>query len=148
MRTDTIIDDQWYEVLRSNGTKQYAKGSTWGSGKDGYLLWGSGFIIYEFDAVSVTPIDKIPDDRIPGIAHFDGGKDNQYKAICNMNNRWNGWMMPFIHEDDIERLCKQLTWGGPEDSDYQLIEFTTDRQVRHACYYDQELEHEDLIEPT
>jgi len=143
MNTSEIIDGQWYEVLRPDGTKQYAQGYVSEDGsKSGWLLWGSGFVINKLVAISITPYNGIPENEKHGIAHFDGMVEHRYKAVCNTNSRWNGWYRPFIHVDDIERLCKDLT-----QEEYQL-EFTTNKRVKISEVVADVVHHEEIIEPT
>ena len=99
-----IIDTQWYEVLRHDGRKQYATKSM-----DNYYLWGSGFGIGEFDAISVTPIDGYPpSDDVHAYVCFDNDTENVFKAIIDKNSRWNGWECPHIHADDVQKLLDYL----------------------------------------
>jgi predicted lipoprotein with Yx(FWY)xxD motif len=96
---------QWYEIIRHDGTVQYAR-----KYKDLFYLWGSGFGIEEFDAKAVNPIDEVPILHVKGYAYFDGG--NKYKAITNENERWNGWALPLIHESEIDKLIQDITGDG------------------------------------
>jgi hypothetical protein len=99
-----IIKTQWYEVLRHDGRKQYAI-----KNNGNYYLWGSGFGIGEFDAVSVTPIDGCPPKEYSETyVCFDNDMDNIFKAIVDDNRRWNGWECPHIHIDDVHKLLKYL----------------------------------------
>ena len=51
---------------------------------------------------------QINDKYVIGEAFFDDGPT--YRAICNLNSRWNGWYMPFISEKDIEQFIKDTGW--------------------------------------
>lgn len=99
---ETIVP-QWYEVKRRDGVLQYATKTD-----AGYLLYGSGFLIREFDAESVTPVDKVPKRYVEGIAHFE--HELSFKAVCDLNERWNGWYKPFIHHSQIKKLVKHMQW--------------------------------------
>ena len=101
----TTQKEQWYEVLRHDGVKQYAT-----KDEKGYLLYGSGFFIKEFDAVSVTPVEEIPNVKVSGHAYFEDSK--RFKAIHNPNHRWNGWAMPYIHHSAVKAVCKLTSWDG------------------------------------
>ena len=99
-----IIQTQWYEVLRHDGSKQYAIKD---NGK--YYLYGSGFGIGKFDAISVTPIDGCPPKEYSETyVCFDNDLNNVFKAIVDDNRLWNGFECPFIHSDDIHKLLKYL----------------------------------------
>jgi hypothetical protein len=109
---------EWYEVLRHDGRKQYATKS-----RDYYYLWGSGFAIGEFDAISVTPINGHPPVKeSETYVCFDNDLENVFKAIVNDNHRWNGWECPFIHSDDVIKLLKYLC----VDEEYYKYEFDGD----------------------
>ena len=47
---------------------------------------------------------------IKGIASFDGEMSSNMVAYCDPQNHWNGWSMPYIHEDFIPELIKLLTY--------------------------------------
>lgn len=125
------MNTQWYEVVRRDGNIQYA---TKEEGK-GFLLYGSGFFIGELDAVSVTPIDEVPVRFIKGKAYIDG--EFGFKAVCNVNNRWNGWAMPHIHRSHIKRIVREFTW---EDMQMSLD--------KKGVLTIKELEYTEQIEPT
>lgn len=99
-------DGQWYKVVRTDGNIQYATKS--GSG---YALWGSGFIISEFGNLKeLTPVDEPPVEYELGYVHFEG--EHYCRAIIDKNRWWNGWAMPWIHEEDIKNLVEMLNDGG------------------------------------
>ncbi len=95
----------WYEVLRSDGTKQYA--SRW-EGKGDYFLGGSGFGYSKFDAVSVKEIDEVPHNIVKGKAHIEGM--HNFQAIRDLNRSWNGWALPSIHESEVDRFIETMQW--------------------------------------
>lgn len=47
---------------------------------------------------------------IKGIASFDGEMSSNMVAYCDPQNHWNGWAMPYIHEDFIPELITLLTY--------------------------------------
>lgn len=125
------ITTQWYEVVRKDGTKQYATKT-----EGGYLLYGSGFVITKLDAVSVTPIDSVPTNLKQGFVYLDSSEEGLYKAICDTNDRWNGWAKPYISEDDIERLCELI-------SDEQFITYRYEKDNNRVVVVDNEGYEED-----
>lgn len=128
-------NDQWYEVLRHTGEKQYATKTD-----TGYLLYGAGFTIKEFDAVSVTPVKEVPTDMVKGIASFDGEKETYMRAMCDLNQRWNGWYMPYIHAGDIQRL---ITAASHDEHILTL----KDGNLIFTEMYDGKVENEDVVAP-
>lgn len=96
-----------FEVLRKDGVKQYYNKQ---SDSNEYFPLGGGFAVSSFDAISVTKVNQIPTNYVKGIAHFDCDEE-QYKAIEDSNKNWNGWSMPYIHINDVKRLCELLSLG-------------------------------------
>jgi hypothetical protein len=97
-----------YKITRHDGTIQYAKKY---EHSDEYFLNGFGFGIKEFDALSVEEIDSIPTALVEGFVYYDeDGSD--MKAICDINKKWNGWAMPYIHHSSIEKFIKLTSWEG------------------------------------
>lgn len=99
---ETIFERTWYAVHRHDGIVQYATKEN-----DLYFLGGSGFGIREFDAIKVEPIKGTPPHKlIEGIAYLEG--DHSYRGIVNANSTWNGWAMPWILAEDIERFIEDM----------------------------------------
>lgn len=97
---------QWYEVLRPDGTKQYAT-----KGVFGYLLWGAGFEM-KLEAISITPVKEVPVELVEGTANFDDCPE--WRALIDKNQWWNGWAMPYIHAKHVEDVI-DYTQGDPDD---------------------------------
>jgi len=96
------METQWYEILRKDGKKQYALKM----GED-YFLYGSGFAIRNFDAVSVTPIEEIPREIVHGKAFFEDGP--KFRACRNKNEYWNGWIKPYLHISQLKKFIKYMS---------------------------------------
>jgi hypothetical protein len=97
--------EQWYQVTRPDGTIQYA---TKYEGEDQYFLYGDGFPIKKFDALSVEPCDDPPVIMVEGMAWLDDSP--KWRAITNINARWNGWALPSLHESAIKSLIEYLSY--------------------------------------
>jgi hypothetical protein len=126
---------QWYEILRKDGTKNYA--TRWNDSGE-YYLGGSGFGYKSFDCISITPIESVPTNNKIGVVSFDGD-ETYFKALCDTNHTWNGWACPFIHVDDVERLCRYIS-----SDDY--CTYTYEDGVVNVVYLDDE-DCNDTIEP-
>lgn len=50
------------------------------------------------------------ENLVKGIASFDGEMSSNMVAFCDPQNTWNGWAMPYIHEDFIPELITLLTY--------------------------------------
>lgn len=96
---------QWFKIMREDGTIQYAT-------REGeyFYIYGSGFAIKTLRAVKIEPCDGLPSTLVEGVAYFDD--EIEYRAYANPHHKWNGWACPFIHQDDVERLCKDLSNEG------------------------------------
>lgn len=44
---------------------------------------------------------------VPAIFVFDETKKYEMKGLHNPLNRWNGWYMPYIHENSIYKFIEQ-----------------------------------------
>ena len=110
-------NQQWYEITRKDGTKQYAT-----MHKDNYFIGGSGLGYKTLDCISVKPIDDIPIVYKSGKFHFDD--EFAGNGICDINTSWNGWALPFIHIDSVDALCKLLSYEDGEDfyQRYELVD--------------------------
>lgn len=97
-----------YKVTRHDGTIQYAKKY---DQSDEFFLNGFGFGIKEFDALSVEEIETIPTKFTKGFVSYDED-GTEMKAICDENKSWNGWAMPYIHEDSIQKFIELTSWEG------------------------------------
>jgi hypothetical protein len=95
---------QWYEITRKDGTKQYA---TMHIMVTILLMDRVGY--KTLDCVSIKPIDEIPTVFKSGKFHFDD--EFAANGICDINTSWNGWALPFVHIKSVEGLCKMLSWG-------------------------------------
>lgn len=95
---------QWFKITRHDGKVQYA--SKW-SGEQDYFLYGYGFGIKEFDALSVEPVDEVPVNMVKGMAQLDDTRF--YRAYNNINSWWNGWAMPYIHADDVPLMIEDIS---------------------------------------
>jgi hypothetical protein len=106
---------QWYAIHRPDGIIQYA---TKYDSQDGYFLYGSGFKL-DLDAVKIEPIEGDPPiEYVAGkVAVIDSPDDtfeNGWRCFVNKNHRWNGWYVPYIIEDDIQRWCEE-SWFNEEN---------------------------------
>jgi hypothetical protein len=126
-----------YKITRHNGVIQYA---TKYENSNEYFLNGFGRGIKEFDALSVEPIDYIPLVYVEGVVHYDE-KGTNMKAICDINKKWNGWAMPYIHHSSIKKFIK-LT--SHDDHTFKMV----GDKLEVIQYYDGEIENVELIEPT
>lgn len=136
MSTETQI--QWYEVLRHDGRKQYARIH---DGK--YYLYGEGFGIAMLDAISVTAIDGNPPVVFTPVRVCIDGDDRNHptwRAIVNKNRRWNGWLCPHIHADDVDDMLRYLT------KDYAWITY---KRIEEGILITEihDDNHESLVEP-
>lgn len=99
-----------YKITRHDGTIQYAKKY---DHSDEFFLNGFGFGIKEFDALSVEEIETIPTKFTKGFVSYDEDEEwNEMRAICDVNKSWNGWAMPYIHEDSIQKFIELTSWEG------------------------------------
>lgn len=81
------------------------------------------------------------ENLIKGIASFDGETASNMVAFCDPKNTWNGWAMPFIHEDFIPDLITRLT--------YEENSFTMEGENIRTIEKDgDEIICDDLIHPT
>jgi len=93
----------WYKVTRHDGNIEYATKS-----ENGWCLGGSGWVYKHLDAMSIEPIDELPQDEVETYVGFDI-TEIPYKAIVDMNDTWNGWLKPYIHKDDVVRMLEDLS---------------------------------------
>lgn len=78
---------------------------------------------------------------IKGIASFDGETASNMVAYCDPQNTWNGWAMPYIHEDFIPSLITLLT--------YDENSFTMEGENIRAIEKDgEDIIFNDIISPT
>ncbi|NQU52173.1 MAG: hypothetical protein HQ522_06495 [Bacteroidetes bacterium] len=70
----------------------------------------------QMGAVKITN-PKTRKNMIHGLAYFEDGP--KWKAISNVNLRWNGWAMPFIHKSDIQNMCDAIS--DPQYTKYEMI---------------------------
>lgn len=97
------IGQEWYKVNRKDGNVQYAT-----KHENGWLLGGSGFVYEYLDAISIEPIDGFPPTKNKHmLVGFDDTKMG-YKAIVDLNDRWNGWLRPYIAKDDALRMLNDI----------------------------------------
>lgn len=81
------------------------------------------------------------ENLIKGIASFDGETASNMVAFCDPKNTWNGWAMPYIHEDFIPSLITLLT--------YDENSFTMEGENIRTIEKDgDEIICDDLIHPT
>jgi hypothetical protein len=110
-----------------------------------FFLFGSGFGIIEFDALSVEEIKEIPTKMSKGLAYFDELDENCFEAYTDLNKRWNGWAMPYIHSKEVEKLIKMMCEeGGMQETKMSIKNGVIDILQT----YEGEIEYEDKIEPT
>lgn len=81
------------------------------------------------------------ENLVKGIASFDGEMSSNMVAFCDPQNTWNGWAMPYIHEDFIPELIKLLT--------YDENSFTMEGEDIRAIEKDgEDIIFNDTIKPT
>lgn len=113
--------EEWVAVYRRDGIVQYATKT-----EGGYLLYGSGFYIEQFDADKVVPIDSVPTEYESVRVCLEGTRG--YRALVNVNARWNGWLKPLLLQADAKKMLNDIMcneWGEwNEEND--IIYITTD----------------------
>ena len=107
-------ESQIYEVKRPNGSLQYYRRF---KGDTDFFKIGGGFSTSSFEALSVTPVESIPNEMTKGYAYFDG--ERYMSAYCNIIDRWNGWYKPYIHIKHMPSLIETM-WTEGDDS-YEWI---------------------------
>ena len=78
---------------------------------------------------------------IKGIASFDGETASNMVAYCDPQNHWNGWAMPYIHEDFIPELITLLTY---DENSYTM----EGENIRTIEKDGEDIICDDLIHPT
>lgn len=78
---------------------------------------------------------------IKGIASFDGETASNMVAYCDPQNTWNGWAMPYIHEDFIPELITLLTY---DENSYTM----EGENIRTIEKDGEDIICDDLIHPT
>lgn len=110
----------------------------------GYLLYGSGFYIEQFDADKVVPIDSVPTEYKSMRVCLEGTRG--YRALVNVNARWNGWLMPLVLKADAKKMLNDITcdewmkWYEDNGNIYITIDGYTDIlepiRIEGKTYYD------------
>jgi hypothetical protein len=122
---------KYIKVTRINGEVHYYERSPFA---DGYNPVGGGFMVTKFGGVkTIEEVDEIPVDNLTTSVCFDGEECSSYKAVVDLNDRWNGWMKPWIHIDDAKKLCRELTW---DDETYAF----TNGKVTYKHHEDEDLD--------
>jgi hypothetical protein len=76
---------------------------------------------------------------------FDGDNQQPYEALVNFNDRWNGWLKPYILKDDAVKMLNDIEGLKWEiDGDGTITIGDTDGELR--CYTFIPLEKVDYIE--
>lgn len=78
---------------------------------------------------------------VPAFFAFDGfNTDLSFKGLHNPESRWNGWAMPYISSDSIEKLLSIL-----HDDEYQIAKMQGQNvYLKNLQYEDSEAE---ILEP-
>jgi hypothetical protein len=118
--------ETYYKITRHDDVIQYATKS---ERCNEYFLNGYGFGIVKFDAKSVEQVDSIPVVFKEGYAYFDES-NVKFRALVNVNDKWNGWAVPYIHESSIKKFMKSATW---EEQTYKLLPNGDLYTVEHSC---------------
>jgi hypothetical protein len=51
-----------------------------------------------------------------GFVYFSDVENDNYIALIEPNNYWNGWEMPYIHVNDLPKFIKMVNNGGMDET--------------------------------
>lgn len=130
---------QLVKVIRPDGRIQYATRTN-----EGYVLNGYGFIYQSLEG-EIIDIPAIPENYTHALVRLDECK-TRYRAYIDLNDSWNGWRKPLIHNQDVPKLLRDiegtlktengsilLTYNGNDAEDPDPIDTV---QVEGVLYYD------------
>jgi hypothetical protein len=98
----------YFEISENDPEKDYIKACFQGGG------W-----LYNIPRKDIIKyVDRLPSKIRKSYVEIDDSYEKPFKCFLFSNNRWNGWMIPYMEKSEIIRLIKENV-----DSDYYKFYF-------------------------